>query len=478
MSDDEILAALYNRFDPIKAADDAFYVDCTDVRGGTVFASKLCDEVAVSNGYLHALFTGHSGCGKSSELTHLRRQLDAKTPLPPRRRLLAIVIDMIEYLDENDVSVTEILLAIVAELADALRVQGIELKDSYLTKRIGELRSILLSDYGVGEAVLTLGNLKMTLPRLRTAPEAREQVRAALRPKMTGLLVEINEIFDAARLWLRAAQSAHDGGGPYFDFVLILDNLEKVQRFAGVASGEATLEVSQRALFIDGAAQFTALNAHVVFTVPLSLVRASGPHLTHLYGREPFVLPMVKTEERQSHARYQAGHDRLTTIIQRRVASTGRSVADLFQPDALDFLLAYSGGHVRSLMLFVREASLASKGSLPIPLRAAQRAIAQTVGLLSAAMRPEDWEALARLERSEDQDWDNNDAERRRLLDLTSVLEYINGGHEDPFNTAAPWYAVHPIIRELRQFKHALSRLDRDASVTPPAGNGDAPTHV
>ncbi|MCW3055331.1 MAG: hypothetical protein JWN14_4501, partial [Chthonomonadales bacterium] len=61
-------------------------------------------------------------------------------------------------------------------------------------------------------------------------------------------------------------------------------------------------------------------------------------------------------------------------------------------------------------------------------------------------------------ERSEDQSWDNNDPERRQLLEMLCVLEYMNGDRaQDRFNKAMPWYAVHPIVRELNPFKHAVA---------------------
>jgi hypothetical protein len=60
---------------------------------------------------------------------------------------------------------------------------------------------------------------------------------------------------------------------------------------------------------------------------------------------------------------------------------------------------------------------------------------------------------------------DNNDADYRRMLEQVSVMEYLNGGDDDAFAAAEPWYAVNPIVRELSQFKLALTALDHE---TPP----------
>jgi len=54
------------------------------------------------------------------------------------------------------------------------------------------------------------------------------------------------------------------------------------------------------------------------------------------------------------------------------------------------------------------------------------------------------------------------------MLNNLSVLEYINGGEDDPFAPVEPWYAANPIVRELQKFKAATSALSK-ASVPPEA---------
>ncbi|GAB4453787.1 MAG: hypothetical protein OHK0029_07250 [Armatimonadaceae bacterium] len=142
----EILRDVYNNCDPVKPADERFYVDCTDVRGGTIFARKLCAELSRTETYIKALFTGHIGCGKSSELQHLADTMSHPHPLPGQKRFFPIVVNMSEYLDEYDVEIPDILLAVVAEVADAFRSRlGIELQDSYLVNRWEELQGYLSS---------------------------------------------------------------------------------------------------------------------------------------------------------------------------------------------------------------------------------------------------------------------------------------------------------------------------------------------
>src|SRR5262249_47590027 len=131
-----------------------------------------------------------------------------------------------------------------------------------------EVKRYLLSDVEVNEGEASWGWGKAKVQRMRTDPTARMEVRKTLFPQTSTLLEEINLAFVEARLALKT-HIPTDGGARYSDFVLILDNLEKIQRLANNEQGEA----SQRALFIESAPQFTALDAHVVFTIPLPLVR-------------------------------------------------------------------------------------------------------------------------------------------------------------------------------------------------------------
>ena len=426
------------------------------MRGGAVFAIKLCTELSQTNTRIHSLFTGHIGCGKSSELQHLADEMSGKSQRLGQKRFFPIIVNMSEYLDENDVSTTDILLAVVAELADSLRErEGIELADSFLKRRWDEVKDYLGSDVEINEGELTWGWGKAKVQRLRTDPTAREKIRKVLLPQTSSLLNEINLAFVDARTKLIKA-SPKDGGQSFSDFVLILDNLEKIHRFAGNAPGDA----SQRALFIEGAPQLTALDAHVVFTVPLSLVRSDGSLLTQRYSKELFVLPMVKTELRgRSHEPFDKGREKLAEILGRRVPS-GFSPLTLFEENALNFLIEYSAGHVRNLMMYARESTLYANGVLPIKLDAVRRAIAQTVSILAPSVRPKDWELLAELELSERQTWSDSGVDHHRLLENLCVMEYINGGDADTFDEAVPWYAVNPVLRVLRLFKDAVKAVE------------------
>lgn len=446
----DILKKIYNACNPLRPATAEYYVDCTQVRGSNAMAKQFIRALTLTdNDYKHLLFSGHQGCGKSSELEHLSLKLN--NPDNGNKRYFPILMHSEDYLDPYDVTPIDILLAIVAEVASTLRDKAkIELKDSYFKKRLDDIRDFLLTEREL-KTELSLFGIKAQVARLQKDPESRKQVRDKLLPQMTTVLDEINSVFDAARIELKRLKVDTDEQ-PYHDFVLIIDDLEKIQRVSGHDEGSS----SYKELFIDRAPMLRSLKAHVVYTVPLSLVRAQGANLKTIYGFSPFVLPMIKVERRGTHAPYVAGNLCLRQLLQKRAGDT--PLDDIITLDALNWLIKYSGGHVRYFLSFIQQAATYVDAS-PITMKAARSALKSDINLMAASVRKDWWQKLADLERSPRQTIDNNDLDFRLMLEQNFILEYLNGDEEqqdDDFSADAPWYSVHPIIRELPQYKEAL----------------------
>lgn len=448
----DVLKQVYNACDPYEPATAEYYCDCSEARGSSALMGEFQQHLALANDYLCFLCSGHIGGGKSSELEALKRALTDPHPPPPQARYFTVLLNISDYLDDYDAASTDILLAIVTELAATLRDEmGAELKDSYFVRRLNEIKRFFLSDVEINAGELPLWGAKAKVQRLKKDPTAREKVREVLLPQLSSMLAEINTVFDQARLEVRKAKVAA-GEQPYTDIVLILDNMERIRKVAGFAEGL----VSQRELFLERYTQLAGMQAHVIYTVPLRLVRsADGPQLVNRYGAL-FVLPMVKVIERGARLPFQSGMACLRALLQRRL--NDQPLDQVFAPEALDFLLTYSGGNVRTLMTFVQNAC-SYADCTPIPLIAAHRAIQQAVRSYSTAIPEEHWTKLALLDRSPDQMIPGGDNDYLVMLENLSVLEYVNGGAGDPFTASEPWYAVNPIVRQLQKFKTAASEL-------------------
>jgi hypothetical protein len=81
---------------------------------------------------------------------------------------------------------------------------------------------------------------------------------------------------------------------------------------------------------------------------------------------------MIKVITRDAGQPYEPGLECLRKILRKRLAS--HEIGEVFEADALEFLLKYSGGHVRNLMTFVQSACTYTD-TTPITLIAAKRAV-------------------------------------------------------------------------------------------------------
>ncbi|MEK7703230.1 MAG: hypothetical protein AAB317_04650 [Nitrospirota bacterium] len=121
MNDHDILKLIYNACDPSLPATSEYYHDCSEARGSRALTEAFRSQLALvkDERYLCFLFSGHIGCGKSSELRELTNAL--LNPPSGQECYFPVLINMSDYLDDYDTAPTDILLAIVAELAATLR---------------------------------------------------------------------------------------------------------------------------------------------------------------------------------------------------------------------------------------------------------------------------------------------------------------------------------------------------------------------
>jgi hypothetical protein len=74
-----VLADIYNAFDPSPLpANSPLYVECKEVRGDTDILVELGRKIERSNLPTCQRYSGHRGCGKSTELLRLTDDLDRK----------------------------------------------------------------------------------------------------------------------------------------------------------------------------------------------------------------------------------------------------------------------------------------------------------------------------------------------------------------------------------------------------------------
>ncbi|ABA21727.1 conserved hypothetical protein [Trichormus variabilis ATCC 29413] len=412
-----------------KPEDRQYYIDFSKVRG-----SKIIDELGRTITRLSPdeptcqLFTGHIGCGKSTELLRLKSELE-------QQGFHVVYFESSQSLDMADVDVTDILLAIAREVSQSLEAIKINLKPGYFQNLFTEIVGFLQTPLDIGvEAELSVGIGKITA-KTKDSPKLRSQLRQYLEPRTNGILESINkELLQPAiaKLKLQGKKG----------LVVIIDNLDRIDN-----SLKPTGQIQPEYLFVERGEQLNQLSCHVVYTIPLVLIFSNAlGRLTNRFGIDPKVLPMVPVKL-QNGTKFAQGINLLQQMVMAR-AFPGVSweqnqtlITEVFDsPETLDRLCLVSGGHLRNLLMILFRCL--QQEDPPISRECLDRVIKQRCNELSLAITPDEWEVLYQVA----QDKSLRGHEKYELL-LPSmfVFEYRD---ED-----GSWFDINPILAEAKDFK-------------------------
>jgi hypothetical protein len=321
--------------------DRQYYIDFADVRG-----CKIVEELQRTISRISPdeptcqLFTGHIGCGKSTELQRLKAELELAG-------FHVVYFESSQDLDMADIDISDILLSVARQVSVSLEAIGLKQKPGYFTNLFREIGDFLQTPIELsGEAEFSLGIAKITA-RTKDSTQLRNQLRQYLEPRTNSILQAINEeILDKAieQLKLRGQKG----------LVVIVDNLDRVD-MRPMASGRTQPEY----LFIDRGEQLRRLKCHVVYTIPLALIFSNEYEALKNRlggGIAPKVLPMVLVRQRDG-SDYEPGMLLLRQLVLARAfpefpsGEREQFITQLFDsPETLDRLCRVSGGHIRNLL--------------------------------------------------------------------------------------------------------------------------------
>lgn len=321
--------------------DRQYYIDFADVRG-----CKIVEELQRTISRISPdeptcqLFTGHIGCGKSTELQRLKTELELAG-------FHVVYFESSQDLDMADIDISDILLSVARQVSVSLEAIGVKQKPGYFTNLFREIGDFLQTPIELsGEAEFSLGIARITA-KTKDSTQLRNQLRQYLEPRTNSILQAINEeILDKAieQLKLRGQKG----------LVVIVDNLDRVD-MRPMASGRTQPEY----LFIDRGEQLRRLKCHVVYTIPLALIFSNEYEALKNRlggGIAPKVLPMVLVRQRDG-SDYEPGMLLLRQLVLARAfpefpsGEREQFITALFDSaETLDRLCRVSGGHIRNLL--------------------------------------------------------------------------------------------------------------------------------
>jgi len=294
------------------AAIDRYYVDLSAVRSAQSIASVSKRLDFLDPGQPAAiLFTGHRGCGKSTELQRIKRRWELEYEV--------IYIKATDELDINDADYKDIYLVIVKYLTQALQSWGLGsdpalvsafedwFKDiTHETERTKETSVAVEGKAGVGGGIPNLLAMSVNLlAQIKGSEKHKKLIRESMQQGFSRLQDHTNALLKDAFVKLKAKQPNTKG------FLFIFDNLDRVPPQVG------------EHLFLKYANQLAELHCTVIYTVPISVIY-SGNNYANVFGNLN-VMPMVNIyqfDRGQAELGYSTdGLNAMAALVDQRVES-------------------------------------------------------------------------------------------------------------------------------------------------------------
>lgn len=425
-----------------KPEDEQYYIDFSAVRGGQVI-DDLCWSITASDTFSCTLFTGHIGCGKSTELLCLKQKLESE-------KFIVIYFEADEDLNMGDIEISDILFAIARKVSHILEEINQENKNNNFKKLLQQAKELLLTKIevdvngkipGVGDFGISLNeqnNINISLSTIIGKINAKTKVdanlsnrlRSYLEPKTEGIL----EVLNAGLFEPISQELKRQGKG---GLVVIIDNLD---RLINIKKSSGALQSNY--IFAQRGSDLSRLSCHLVYTMPLALRYSDDyPIVKQKFKSDPIVLPMVSPKLR-SGAINQTGISLLRQMVLARAfpnlseAERLTKITEIFDGiQTLDTLCIVSGGHVRNLLIILNAWIINTK-KLPLSLDGLNKVTVTQSSEASHGITEDEWELLRKVKAEKSV---AGDYHYEKLIRNLLVYEYKD-------QTGNSWYDVNPIL--------------------------------
>ena len=427
-----------------KPEDRKFYIDFSSVRGGQMIeVLKTSILWADENEFTCNLFTGHVGCGKSTELLYLKKELEEEG-------FLVIYFESDEDLDMGNVDISDILLAIARRVSQSLEDLKSDRESKIFQDLLQRAKKLFLGEIrinakgnipGVGDLEIDLGgedDLKVSFSNAiseitiasKRNRDLQDRLRAYLEPKTEGILNVLNQ-----GLFAPTGQQLQELGKQ--GLVIIVDNLDKLLKIE-----TASNRFLPQYIFADRGTDLTRLQCHLVYTMPLAL-RYSNDYgsIKEKFKVNPFVLPMVPVKSRDGQVNPE-GMELLRKMVLVRVPNfQEEKESDIIEQffgslETLDYLCSMSGGHVRNLLIILRSWIMKAR-TLPLDREKLEEVLVNQRIEMTASITKDEWKLIRSIQQKKDLAGDDH---YDKLIHNRFVFEYRD------FESS--WYDINPLLEK------------------------------
>jgi hypothetical protein len=430
---------------PEKEEDRQYYTDFSSVRGGQII-QELKDNISFfsPDDPTCVLFTGHIGCGKSTELLRLKAELE-------QEGFHVVYFESSEDLEMADVDIGDVMLAIAKRVSESLEKAEVNSQATGFRALLEGTMKVLMTEVDVtaktkipgvgavgvntqGEFSLSAGIAELTVVA-KNDQTLRERLNQYLAPQKNKLLDMINrELLEPAIVQLK--QQGKRG------LVVIVDNLDRIDNRT-----KSFGRPQQEYLFIDQSECLTKLRCHLVYTMPLALKFSNEYGMLTQRYEEPKVLPMVPVQL-QDGGDCEAGLTLLQQMVLARAfpdlgeAQQFEKITEVFDhPETLDRLCRVSGGHVRDLLRLLND-WLKKGRQLPLSGAILEDVIRARRNEMTMPISDDEWELLRQVKQRKKVSGDQG---YQTLIRSRLVFEYRDRGES--------WFNVNPILAEAKELQ-------------------------
>ena len=414
---------------PLAPADQAtLHEDLSEVQGGDRFGrieQRVRDASLDGLGsYVRELVTGHSGCGKSTEL--LRLAVELRKP-KQGQALHVVYLDAYDYLNPHEARLPQILMALLVALSEEPRW---DLKQTRTAPVLWDRVRKILDSLGreVGKDLAEATGLPLIRSLFRVDLKLARGFRKASEDHIQEILGLTRDLITEV-----IQQLPPEINGVAF----IVDNLEKLPESEtdGGRSFHETLFCRELPLL--------DVPAHLILTYPIALnYTPTGLRQLFTNARQT-TIPMIGIRAKPDVS---PRGDNLQGIAALRRLLARRVALDLVFADdeAVTEAVRLSGGCVRDLLRTVSE--LPSYGQQPYTHALVREVVADSINEYERLLQGKPYlRLLHAIADTGEFPAETTDEWKRQLLMNLIVLEYDTG----------TWYDVHPFVKATRAFRSA-----------------------
>ncbi|GAB4348392.1 MAG: hypothetical protein Fur0042_15200 [Cyanophyceae cyanobacterium] len=432
-------------------SDRDYYIDFASVRGGAII-EKIRNRIArlSPDAPTCSLFSGHIGCGKSTELQNLKEQLEAEG-------FFVVYFASTDDLEVSDVDIIDVLLVIAKQISEQLdALDALEIPAPGLRGLLRRTADILNTEIdvsgklGIGdvkkggaEVGFDTGKRAVTLGAGIGSLTVKAKGDAGLRAKLNQYLgPQKIELLNAINAELLEPAIAQIKGRGYRGLVAIIDNLDRIDR-----STKSFGKGQQEYLFVDQGSYLRELKCHTIYTMPLSLMFSSAVGNLLQVFKPPYVLPMVGIRDRNG-ADCPEGLELMRQMVLARAfpklspEERRANLGEVFENEAcLEALCRYSGGHVRDVLSLLSQ-WVEEEMDLPLAMDSLEDSVADLGNILRLQISSEEWVLLREVKKMKQV----CDAEGfQQLIHTRMVFEY----KED----RRSWFDINPILTDAEELQ-------------------------